>query len=71
MKENTGASVLIISEYEYRRMFEDIKLEMVGLKLQYYTNEMLDTLGYIKVNIEIRIQWEMICSERTMTYVVK
>lgn len=43
MELDTGASVSIISEYEYRKKFGEIKLETDGLKLQYYTNETVDT----------------------------
>ncbi|VVC36912.1 Integrase, catalytic core,Ribonuclease H-like domain,Reverse transcriptase domain,Aspartic peptidase [Cinara cedri] len=56
MELDTGASVSIISEYEYNRSFRDIKLETNGLKLQYYTKEMVDTLGHIRVNIKRR-EW--------------
>lgn len=35
---NTGSLVSIISEYEYRKKFWDIRLETDGLKLQFHTN---------------------------------
>jgi len=54
MELDTGASVSIISEYEYRKKFGEIKLETDGLKLQYYTNETVDTLGHIQVNIKYK-----------------
>jgi len=55
MELDTGASVSIISEYEYRKKFGEIKLETDGLKLQYYhTNETVDTLGHIQVNIRYK-----------------
>ncbi|XP_022160085.1 uncharacterized protein LOC111026334 [Myzus persicae] len=52
MELDTGTSVSIISEHEYRKKFGEIKLETDGLKLQYYTNETIDTLGHIQVNIK-------------------
>lgn len=54
MELDTGESVSIISEYEYREKFGEIKLETDGLKLQYYTNETVNTLGHIQVNIKYK-----------------
>lgn len=54
MELDMGASVLNISEYEYKKKFGEIKLETDRLRLQYYTSETVDTLGHIKVNIKYK-----------------
>lgn len=54
MELDTGASVSVISERDYYNKFKDIKIKKDGLKLQYYTNETVETMGYIRVNVKYK-----------------
>lgn len=52
MELDTGTSVSIISERDYNANFKKIKVKNDGLRLQYYTKETVETMGYIKVNVK-------------------
>jgi len=51
MELDTGASVSIIYESQYIKHFSFKERENDGLKLQYYTNEIVETLRFIRVNV--------------------
>ena len=49
MELDTGASILLISEYQYKQLREAPSLEKSSVILQTYTRENLSTLGSIRV----------------------
>lgn len=54
MELDMGATVSIVSEYDYEKRFSFLKLNYDGLRLQYYTNETVDILGHIKVKVKYK-----------------